>query len=119
MYKKTQANKTGLTVNNSVQGQSIEDKVMKLIDNKEPIKDNAPLIYQERKDGVQPAYDIRTDKMEIAVEAMTKVATTHTGERNKRLGEEAKKNMEKEIKTENKKIDKEGMTPSDSTDSPK
>lgn len=32
----------------------------------------APLIYTERKDGVLPAYDIRTDKMALAQEAMEK-----------------------------------------------
>ena len=34
--------------------------------------DGAPIIYTERKDGVLPAYDIRTDRWEIAQEAMAK-----------------------------------------------
>ena len=36
-------------------------------------KENAttvPLIFTDKKDGVLPAYDIRTDKMEVAIDAI-------------------------------------------------
>lgn len=52
------------------EGESIEEKVAKLIENNEPITDGAPIIYTEKKDGVLPQYDIRTDKWEIAQSAM-------------------------------------------------
>lgn len=52
------------------QGESIETKVSKLIENNEPITDGAPIIYTEKKDGVLPQYDIRTDKWDIAQSAM-------------------------------------------------
>lgn len=52
------------------EGESIEMKVAKLIENNEPITDGAPIIYTEKKDGVLPQYDIRTDKWEIAQSAM-------------------------------------------------
>ena len=32
----------------------------------EPIGETAPMIYTKKTDGVIPAYDIRTDKWEIA-----------------------------------------------------
>lgn len=54
----------------SFEGESIEMKVAKLIENNEPITDGAPIIYTEKKDGVLPQYDIRTDKWEIAQSAM-------------------------------------------------
>ena len=54
----------------SYEGESIEKKVAKLIENNEPITDGAPIIYTEKKDGVLPQYDIRTDKWEIAQSAM-------------------------------------------------
>ena len=54
----------------SFEGESIEQKVAKLIENNEPITDGAPIIYTEKKDGVLPQYDIRTDKWEIAQSAM-------------------------------------------------
>lgn len=53
-----------------IEGERIEDKCRRLVDNKEPINDGAPIIFTERKDGVMPAYDIRTDRWEIAQQAM-------------------------------------------------
>lgn len=66
--------KTLLKVNTSLEGEPIEHKVERIVNSKEPISDSAPLIYTDRKDGVQPQYDIRTDRMDIAIDAMDKVA---------------------------------------------
>ena len=68
------ATKSSLRINNSVEGETIEMKMRRITDNKEPIKDGSPLVYTERKDGVLPAYDIRTDRFEIAIDAMDKVS---------------------------------------------
>ena len=54
----------------AIEGERIEDKIRRVIDNKEPITDGAPIIYTERKLGVLPAYNIRTDRWEIAQAAM-------------------------------------------------
>lgn len=54
----------------SYQGETIEAKVQRVVINKEPIEDGAPIIYTEKKDGVLPQYNIRTDKWEIAQSAM-------------------------------------------------
>lgn len=51
-------------------GESIETKIERVVQNKEPIEDGAEIIYTEKKLGVQPQYNIRTDKWEIAQEAM-------------------------------------------------
>lgn len=56
-----------------IEGECIEEKVRRITQNNEPIEDGAPIIYTERKDGVNPAYDIRTDKWDIAQEAMQTV----------------------------------------------
>ena len=58
------------------EGEFIEEKVARVVENKEPIEDGAPIIYTERKDGVLPAYNIRTDKWDIALTAMEKVNRT-------------------------------------------
>lgn len=55
-------------------GERIENKINRILTNKEPITDGAPLIYTNRKDGVLPGYDIRTDRFEVAIEAMDKVS---------------------------------------------
>lgn len=55
------------------EGEFIEEKVARVVENREPIEDGAPIIYTERKDGVLPAYNIRTDKWDIALTAMDQV----------------------------------------------
>ena len=54
-------------------GETIEEKVTRITENKEPIKDGAPIIYTNRDDGVIAAYNIRTDRWDIAQEAMDEV----------------------------------------------
>ena len=73
MYRKQPINKTTIEINESLEGETIEQKVERIVNNKEPIKDGADAIYTERKDGVQPGYNIRTDRFEIAVDAMDAV----------------------------------------------
>ena len=63
------------------EGDTIEVKVAKLLDSKTPIGDNAPLNYSERKDGVLPETDIRTDRFDIAQEAMDKAAKSTRAKR--------------------------------------
>ena len=55
------------------EGESIEAKVRRIVDNKEPISDGAPIVYTEKKDGVLPQYDIRTDRWDMAIMAMDAV----------------------------------------------
>lgn len=55
------------------EGERIETKVARIVENNEPITDGAPITYTKREDGVLPAYDIRTDRWEIAQQAMDAV----------------------------------------------
>ena len=55
------------------EGESIENKVRRITENNEPITDGAPIIYTNREDGVLPAYNIRTDRWEVAQAAMDAV----------------------------------------------
>ena len=81
-----------------VEGERLELKIDRMTQNNEPIGDSAPLIYTPRKDGVIAAYDIRTDKWDIALDAMMKVNQTRgqisdlggMREAKKRIDEEAK-----------------------------
>ena len=73
MYKKTTNLGTGFDVNESTEGERIEAKVERLVNNKEPIRDASPIIYTDKKEGVLPAYNARTDRWEIAIDAMDKV----------------------------------------------
>ena len=59
------------------EGETVETKVARIVQNKEPITDGAPMIYTEKEQGVLPEYDIRTDKWEIAQNAMDVVHATN------------------------------------------
>ena len=55
------------------EAESIEEKVRRVVNQNEPIEDGAPIIFQERGDGVKPEFNIRTDRWDIAENAMDKV----------------------------------------------
>lgn len=99
-YKKNTPATTSIKVNKTVEGETIEAKMRRILNNKETIKDTAPTIYTERKDGVRPEYDIRTDKMELAAETMDKVAGHHYTKRGERAGERTYDTMSEEQRTE-------------------
>lgn len=48
------------------EGEDITVKINRLLTTKEPIQDGAPLLFTEKKEGINPAYDIRTDRWELA-----------------------------------------------------
>ena len=74
MYKKPIFTKTQLKGVALVTGETIEQKVRRIVHNNEPIGQEVPSIYTERKDGVNPATNIRTDRWETATDAMDKVS---------------------------------------------
>lgn len=64
------SNQGSISHNMAYEGERIEEKVERFVNGGEAIKDGAPLIYTERKDGVLPEYNIRTDRFDIGLEAM-------------------------------------------------
>lgn len=66
-------NKTNFDINESVEGRSIEEKMRETTLNGQPIESAAPLLYTDRKDGVLPEYDIRTDRWSIAQQTVDKI----------------------------------------------
>ena len=54
-------------------GEPIEAKIRRITENNEPITDGAPIVYTEKSQGVVAGYDVRTDRFEIAIEAMDRV----------------------------------------------
>lgn len=97
MYKYRKSLKTDLVGNESLEGEPIEHKIERIVNNKEAITDGAPAIYTERKDGVISAYNIRTDRWEIATDAMDKVQGSIQASRDNK-GSTKKTQVEKETK---------------------
>lgn len=59
-----------------------------------------PTIYTEKKDGVLPEYDIRTDRFEVAIDAIDKINQSMANQVAKSKGEtEAVKDFGTEVKT--------------------
>lgn len=85
MYEKPNYRQTKLAINTSVEGETLEMKMERVVNNKEPITDGAPLIYTERKDGVKRSTNIRTDRWEVAIEATDKIARSYKARREERL----------------------------------
>ena len=84
MIKKVITNKTTIVRIDSREGETIEAKVRRIMNNNEPISDQAPLIYTERKDGINPDYDIRSDRLDYALDAMSKIEKSKRAERENR-----------------------------------
>jgi len=81
MKKFNKAEKSSFRINNSVEGETIEKKVQRIMNNNEGISDGAPIIYTERNEGVVPEFDIRSDRFDLALDAMDKVHGEHLTKR--------------------------------------
>lgn len=96
MYNVGKDIKSGIKRNTSYQGETIEAKVNRIVNNKEPINDGAPIIYTDRANGVMAEYNIRADKWEIALDAMDYVSRSHQAKRQQRIDERKGKTEEKQ-----------------------
>lgn len=85
MYKVNKNRGTTLEKYNVVEGETIETKIERIVVNKEPITDGAPLMYTERKEGVKAGTNIRTDRFEIALDAMDKVNKSISAKRDAKM----------------------------------
>lgn len=63
---KKQPNRTQIRVNKAVMSESLERKIERMMSNGTPIGDAVTPVFTERKDGVLPETDIRTDKWEMS-----------------------------------------------------
>lgn len=83
------------------EGETIEEKVRRVVETKEPIEDGAPLIYTPKEDGVIAAYNIRTDRWEIAQDAMSLKYKAEIAKSKGNADEKLKEVEESKTKTEN------------------
>ena len=95
MYKTPKFAKTTLVVNESTEGETLEMKIDRFINNREPITDNGSnIIYMERKEGVNAAYNIKTDRFDVALNAMDKISRSIEARRDEKAKMEIVKGNE-------------------------
>lgn len=105
---KTARNRRGC-INNpdlAYQAEPREVKLRKIISGESNNMEDGvfPTIYTEKKDGVQPEFDIRTDRFEVAIDAIDKINQAVANQVAKNKGEtEAVKNFGTEVKTDPEK----------------
>ena len=105
---KTAINRKGC-INNpdlTYQAEPREVKLRKIISGESSNMEDGvfPTIYTEKKDGVMPEYDIRTDRFEVAIDAMDKINKSTANQIAKNKGEtEAVKDFGTETKTDPEK----------------
>lgn len=80
------------------EGESIETKCRRIIEEKAPITDGAPIIYTPKEQGVLPAYDIRTDRWDMAIMAMDAVNKEKIAKSKQTPKEESKETKTEESK---------------------
>lgn len=78
-----------LKVNTSVEGNTIEEQLQKIMTGESIDLKGRGMIYTERKDGVLPQTNIRTDRFDKAMEALDYVARTHITKRNESIKNES------------------------------
>nr|DAN09344.1 MAG TPA: hypothetical protein [Microviridae sp.] len=92
--------------NLAYQAEPREVKLRKIINGESSNMEDGvfPTIYTEKKDGVQPEYDIRTDRFEVAIDAIDKINQSVANQVAKNKGEtEAVKDFGTEGKTDSEK----------------
>ncbi len=96
MYKKPRYYRSSIKSVPTYEAEPLETKVERILTQNEPITDGAPIIYTDKKDGVAPQHNVRTDRFEIAAETMDVV------HRNKAAKVEKKAEAPKPPKEDNK-----------------
>lgn len=105
---KTATNRKGCIndPNLTYQAEPREVKLRKIINGESSNMEDGvfPIIYTEKKEGVLPEYDIRTDRFEVAIDAIDKINQSMANQIAKNKGEtEAVKDFGTEVKTDPEK----------------
>lgn len=77
------------------EGESIEEMIHRCTESNEPIEATAPMCYTEEKDGILPEYDIRTDRFDLALDAIDKYQASETAKNTEAIvNEKAEKTIQ-------------------------
>lgn len=94
--------KSSIRLNETYKAEPREVKLRRILAGESSdLEDNVfPIVYTNRDDGVMPAYDIRTDRFEVALEAVDKIGKAEAAKIAKRK-ESTNKDQSETSKVEN------------------
>lgn len=88
MYAKVKYPKTSLKKYEVTEGETIEQKIERMLNNKEPITgDGNERMFQTRAEGIDPITDIRSDRFDMALDMTDKIAADKLAKRQKLMDE--------------------------------
>lgn len=70
-----------LNINKSYEAEPLEIILARVTETKEPISSASPIVYTDRNEGVKAEYNIRTDRFEVAREAMGAISRSKIAKR--------------------------------------
>lgn len=96
-YNSNKPQKTSIAINTSREGEPIERKIERMTANKEPISESTvQTLYTERSEGVLPGTNIRTDRFEVAIDAIDAKERSRAAEKEKKASMKIVKDNEGE-----------------------
>lgn len=96
---------TSKPANETFIGESLEDKLARMLTNKEPIEATEPMAYSGENDGVAPQFNPRTDRWEIAREAMQNVKSMQEAQKAAELAKTESKGAEEPKEPKQEEVD--------------
>ena len=84
--KKAYPRETKFSINNSEGGESLEKELQRVKQEGGTIESTVPKIFTARGEGVVPDLNIRTDRWDVAVEAMNVVHRSQTAKKMDKFG---------------------------------
>lgn len=118
MKKPTWKPKHGnIALENTYEAEGLEIKLRKMMDNKEPIPEDWVTTYTEKSKGVEPQYNPRTDRWDIAMQTIGKIRYAESAEEAKRMeatnkSQSAEESPNKGSATEGATSETDGQQPS-------
>lgn len=102
MHKPNKREKTSLRVSKIQEGETMEHKMQRMMQQGADVNDVTELIFTERKEGVIPETDVRNEAWDVAVEATDAASRDHLTKRDARHNP-PKKDGDGEATTDNVK----------------
>lgn len=106
MYKIPRKTITSIERNESIEGETLEMQIQRMINNGEVLGEEKEMIYTKPSEGVVYGTDIRGDKQEKAIEMTEKVAADVMRRRELKSLAEKQKNEAEKAKEEVEKAEK-------------